>query len=143
MTESPMLPKIVALIAIGFGLLTVASGGTALLGGLDMGAVMPFVLWFNTGAGIAYLLAGFGLWQGKSWAFWLALAIFAATLAVFVIFGIQVARGVPFEMRTVFAMTLRSAIWGGIALVARRTLTPDAGSPFPTLLSVNERTHDV
>lgn len=88
-----------------------------------MGAVVPFVLWFNTLAGFAYIVAGLGLWQRRQWASPLSLAIFAATLLVFAAFGLHVARGGAFEMRTVFAMTLRSAVWGWIALVARRLLT--------------------
>jgi len=110
-------------VAIAFGVLTVFSGGRALLGSADMGAVVPFVLWFNTLAGLAYVVAGLGLWQGRQWAWPLSLAIFAATLLVFAAFGVHVAQGGAFEMRTVFAMIFRSAVWGGIALVARQTLS--------------------
>jgi len=106
--------------AIVFGALTVGSGATTLLGALDMGAVVPFVLWFNTGAGLAYVFAGVGLWLGLRWALPLSLAIFAATLLVFAGFGLHVARGGAYEMRTVLAMALRSAVWGAIALVAWR-----------------------
>ena len=83
---------------------------------------MPFVLWFNALAGLAYIVAGLGLWQGRRWARPLSLAIFAATLRVFAGFGLHVALGDAFEMRTGFAMALRSAIWGAIALVAWRAL---------------------
>lgn len=109
---------IAAAVAIGFGALTLFSGGAALLGAMDMGAAVPFVLWFNTLAGLAYIAAGVGLWRGRRWAFPLSLAIFAATLAVFAVFGLHVASGGEFEMRTVFAMTLRGVIWGAIAVVA-------------------------
>jgi len=115
-------------VAIAFGLLTVVSGGTTLLGALEMGAVVLFVLWFNTLAGLAYVVAGLGLWQGRRWAYPLSLAIFAATLLVFVAFGLHVAQGGAFEMRTAYAMTLRSAVWGAIALVARQLLTRQAPS---------------
>lgn len=110
-------------VAIAFGLLTVVSGGTTLLGALEMGAVVLFVLWFNTLAGLAYVVAGLGLWQGRRWAWPLSLAIFAATLLVFVAFGLHVAQGGAFEMRTVYAMALRSAVWGVIALLARQALS--------------------
>lgn len=115
--------RIMGGVAVAFGLLTVASGGTALLGALEMGAVVRFVLWFNTLAGLAYVMAGLGLWQARRWAWPLSLAIFAATLLVFVAFGLHVAQGGAFEMRTVYAMALRSAVWGAIALVARHLLT--------------------
>lgn len=104
--------------AIFFGVLTLISGGTTLLGALDMGAVVPFVLWFNTIAGFAYIAAGAGLFLGRRWAFALAITIFAATLLVFAGLGLHVIRGGAFEMRTVLAMTLRSAVWGALSLVA-------------------------
>lgn len=109
--------------AVIFGLLTIVSGGATLLGALEMGAVVRFVLLFNTAAGLAYVVAGAGLWRGQRWAYSLSLAIFAATLLVFAAFGLHVLWGGDFEMRTVAAMALRSAVWGGITLVARQALT--------------------
>ena len=123
MRKHDRLLRITGGVAIAFGLLTVVSGGTTLLGALEMGAVVLFVLWFNTLAGLAYVVAGLGLWQGRRWAYPLSLAIFAATLLVFAAFGLHVAQGGAFEMRTVFAMALRSTVWGGIALVARQMLS--------------------
>ncbi|TDL84777.1 hypothetical protein [Meridianimarinicoccus aquatilis] len=123
MRKKDKLLRITGGVAIAFGLLTVVSGGTTLLGALEMGAVVLFVLWFNTLAGLAYVVAGLGLWQGRPWAYPLSLAIFAATLLVFAAFGLHVAQGGAFEMRTVFAMALRSTVWGGIALVARQVLS--------------------
>lgn len=128
MKKQDRLLRIMGGVAIAFGLLTVVSGGTTLLGALEMGAVVLFVLWFNTLAGLAYVVAGLGLWQGRRWAYPLSLAIFAATLLVLVAFGLHVAQGEAFEMRTVYAMTLRSAVWGAIALVARQLLTRQAPS---------------
>ncbi|MCB2120945.1 MAG: hypothetical protein KDE18_16720 [Rhodobacteraceae bacterium] len=119
MPRTSLTLRIAGGVAIVFGVLTIFSGGRTLLGSADMGTVVPFVLWFNTLAGLAYFVAGLGLWQGRQWASHLSLAIFAATLLVFAAFGLHVAQGGAFEMRTVFAMTLRSAVWGWIALVAR------------------------
>ena len=123
MENKARIRRIAGGVAIVFGLMTLASGGSTLLGGLEMGAVVPFVLWFNTAAGVAYVAAGLGLWRGRRWAFPLSFAIFAATLIVFAGFSLHVAQGGAFEMRTVFAMALRSAVWGVISLVARRTLS--------------------
>ena len=123
MENKARIRRIAGGVAIVFGLMTLASGGSTLLGGLEMGAVVPFVLWFNTAAGVAYVAAGLGLWRGRRWAFPLSFAIFAATLIVFAGFGLHEAQGGAFEMRTVFAMALRSAVWGVISLVARRTLS--------------------
>jgi len=107
-------------VAVVFGLLTVVSGGRALFGGSDMGAVVPWVLWFNFLAGFAYVLAGLGLWRGLAWAKPLSIGIFAATAAVGLAFAFHALRGGAYEMRTVGAMALRVAIWGWIARVAAR-----------------------
>ena len=63
MTARPLSQSIIAGVAVVFGLATVISGGRALFGGADMGAVVPVVLWFNFMTGFAYLLAGIGLWR--------------------------------------------------------------------------------
>ena len=118
--------RILAVIAILFGALTLKAGGTALFGGPEaraaVGNAVPFVLWFNTMAGIAYLVAGIGLWFARPWAAHLAWLIALATLVVFAAFGVHVAMGGLFEMRTVAAMTLRSLVWLAIAALAWRCL---------------------
>lgn len=111
--------QIAALVAMVFGGLTILSGGTTLMGALDMGAVVPFVVWFNTAAGFFYFAVGVGLWLGRAWAFPLALVVLVATVVVFAAFGLHVARGGAFEMRTVAAMTLRCAVLAGLTLAAR------------------------
>ena len=45
MTRRPRSQTVAAAVAVIFGLLTIVSGGRALFGGVDMGAVVPFVLW--------------------------------------------------------------------------------------------------
>lgn len=118
--------KILAVIAILFGAVTLKAGGTALFGGPEaraaVGDAVPFVLWFNTLAGIAYILAGIGLWLARRWAAHLAWLIAVATLAVFAAFGVHAVMGGAFEMRTVGAMTLRSLVWLAIAGIAWRSL---------------------
>lgn len=121
MTERNTSLRITGAVAIFFGVLTVFSGATTLSGAVEMGAVVPFVLWFNTFAGGAYIVAGLGLWQARRWAFPLSLAILAATLLVFAGFGLHLARGGAYEVRTVFALGLRSTVWAVICWVARRT----------------------
>jgi uncharacterized membrane protein len=105
--------------AIVFGLLTVVSGGRALFGTADMGAVVPFVLWFNFLAGFAYVLGGMLLAVGHRLALPLALAILIATAAVFAAFGWRALSGGAFEMRTVGAMTLRTLFWAMIVWLVR------------------------
>jgi hypothetical protein len=112
--------------AVLFGLLTVAAGGRALFGGPEaraaVGDAVPFVLWFNTLAGFAYVAAGGGLFARQRWAVWLSAAILIATLAVFTAFGLHVLQGGAYEARTVGAMTLRAAVWLAITTVALRAI---------------------
>jgi hypothetical protein len=112
---------VVAILAIAFGLLTIVSGGRALFGGADMGAVVPFVLWFNFLAGFAYVAAGLGLWFRTGWATGLSMAIALATAAVFATFLWQVWTGIPYESRTLGAMGLRLIVWVMISIVAVRS----------------------
>lgn len=112
----------VSLLGIGFGLLTIREGGAVLfIDGAERqaaGDYVPFVLWFNFLAGFAYVIAGIGLWLRARWAVWLAIAIAAATALVFLAFGVHVLTGGAWETRTLVAMTLRTFVWVGIALVA-------------------------
>lgn len=112
--------RFLAIVAVIFGLLTVVSGGRALFGGVDMGAVVPFVLWFNFAAGFAYVAAGIGLWRGARWAALLALGIAVATAAVFAAFLWHVGSGGAWEARTMGAMILRTGVWIAIAALALR-----------------------
>lgn len=115
-----------AAIAAGvFGVLTLYSGGMALFGGAAaraaVGNAVPFVLWFNFLAGVAYIAAAVGLYLWRPWAGSAAWLIALATLAVFAAFGIAVMTGTPFEMRTVGAMLLRAGVWLAIALAVGRS----------------------
>jgi len=107
-----------AIVAVVFGLLTIVSGGRALFGGADMGAVVPFVLWFNFAAGFAYVVAGLGLWYRTNWSAGLSMSIALATAAVFATFLWHVWTGAAYEARTMGAMTLRLAVWAIISIVA-------------------------
>ena len=124
MSRRPLSLTVAAAVAVIFGLLTIVSGGRALFGGVDMGAVVPFVLWFNFGAGFAYVLAGIGLWRGGAWAPMLALGIAVATALIFAAFLWHVLTGGAWEARTMGAMILRSAIWITIAAFASRCHKP-------------------
>jgi hypothetical protein len=110
--------RIAGVAAIAFGLLTLVSGGSALFGAVDMGDVVPFVLWFNFFAGFAYVLGGLALIFRHRLALPLALVIMLATAAIFLAFGWRVLAGDAFEMRTVGAMTLRTAFWAVMVWVA-------------------------
>ena len=123
--------RIIGIVALLFGLLTIWSGGRALFGDeaarAAVGAAVPFVLWFNFVAGFAYVVAGIGLFMRSPWAAWLSALIAAATVLVFLAFGMHVMLGGDFETRTVGAMTLRSLVWTGIAIFAWRAIGPSGG----------------
>lgn len=118
--------RAVAVIAVLFGLLTVASGGRVLFGGdaarQTAGATVGFVVWFNFQAGFAYVVAGLGLWLGRRWAVPWAALIALATAMVFALFAVHVWNGGAYELRTAAAMSVRLAVWAGIAWVGYRRL---------------------
>jgi hypothetical protein len=112
--------RVAAGVAVLFGAATVASGANVLFGSgaAAAGDYVPFVVWFNFIAGFFYVAAGFGLWRGRRWAAWLALALAVLTALAFAAFGWHVLAGGAFEARTVAAMTLRTLVWTAIAALA-------------------------
>ena len=125
-SRADVLVKSVAVVAVLFGLLTVLSGGRTLFGGEETrraaGAIVPLVLWFNFGAGFAYVACGLGLWGRRRWSVQLAVVIAVATALVFAAFGIHALTGGAYEARTVGAMMLRTLLWVGIAWIAYRMI---------------------
>ena len=124
--RSPWLGA-VAIFAILFGTLTIISGGRTLFNAEARqlaGNYVGFVLWFNFLAGFAYVIAGVGLWRMQRWSMWLSFAIAAATLLVFAAFGLHILTGGSYEMRTVAAMSLRTAVWLITFAVAYKNLNP-------------------
>lgn len=119
--------RALSIVAVGFGLLTLREGGMTLGGDEDAakaaGNYVPFVLWFNFLAGFAYVVAGIALWLGRRWAARLAIGIAVATAIAFAAFGLHVYFGGAFEMRTVVAMSLRTAVWAAIAAASWRLLS--------------------
>lgn len=103
------------LLAIGFGVMTIKSGGFALFGGVEgkefAGQYVPFVLWFNFIAGFFYVISGVGIILKTKWALKLSIALAALTLFVFLGFGIHIFLGNSYEARTVGAMSIRAIFW--------------------------------
>lgn len=123
-TNWPM--KTAAGVAIGFGILTILSGGTVLFGGdaaqAVVGNTVSFVLWFNFLSGFVYFLAGIGIALAQRWAVQIALALAVSIAAVFAFFGLYMLDGGAYEVRTVIAMALRLFVWVAIAFVAGRNI---------------------
>ena len=112
--------KLAAVVAVLFGIATIASGGNVLFGNGAEGAgnYVPFIVWFNYLAGFLYVAAGAGLWLRTAWAPWLALALAVATAGAFAALGWHIGQGGAYENRTVFAMTLRLGVWLAICALA-------------------------
>jgi len=121
-SASRLALKLAAIVAVLFGIATVASGGSVLFGGgaEAAGNYVPFVVWFNFLAGFAYVAAGLGLWLRRAWAPWLALALALLTALAFAVLGWHIGAGGAYESRTLAAMTLRLVLWGAIAALALR-----------------------
>ena len=102
------------------------SGGNVLFGDdaarRAAGAYIGFVVWFNFLGGFAYAAAGAGLWMRQRWAALMAFLIAGTTLLVFLAFGLQVAGGAAYELRTVAAMSFRLMVWLIIAWIAYRRI---------------------
>ncbi len=119
--KHPVVFKVMSVVAILFGLLTIKSGGMVLFTQGEAhqaaGNYVPFVLWFNFIAGFAYVSAGIGLWLQRSWSVVLAKIIAIFTVLVFIAFGLHIYLDGAYEARTIGAMSLRSTIWIIISIV--------------------------
>ena len=114
-----VLTWISSFVAIIFGFMTLRSGASTLFieeTRAAAGNVVLFVLWINFILGFAYIVAGAGILLGKSWAKNLSITIAGITLITYAAFGINIALGGIYKIKTVKAMAVRSLIWIGIAL---------------------------
>jgi len=114
----------ILIIAVLFGLMTIKSGGSVLF--IDgqarqaAGNYVDFVLWFNFIAGFFYVATGIGIYLKKTWSTSAAVILALLTIVIFGAFGIHIINGGEYEMRTVYAMTLRSLVWIVIAMTLLR-----------------------
>jgi hypothetical protein len=134
MTDQGTRPRwaiALAIFAAIFGLLTLKSGGEVLFidgaGRESAGNYVPFVLWFNFLAGLAYIACAVGLLLWRSWTTSLAFAIAILTILMSLAFAIHILMGGAYEARTVGAMAFRSVIWLAIAYSLRWKADFDSG----------------
>lgn len=117
--------RVIAIVAMIFGIMTLFSGGNVLFGPAEAqrlaGDYIPFVVWFNFLAGFLYVAASAGIWLGRGWALGLTVFIAVATALTALGFGFQVTQGAAFEMRTVGALALRFGFWAAIAIALYRS----------------------
>jgi hypothetical protein len=115
--------RILGALAVGFGLLTLFSGGTVLFGSDESraaaGAIVLWVLWFNFLSGAVYIVAGAGIFLARPWGRTLARLLAAAILVVLAAYLWHIGTGEPWEERTLGALALRLGFWVALALLAR------------------------
>ena len=120
-------------MAIGFGVMTLKSGGFALFGGdagkQFAGKYVPFILWFNFIAGFFYIISGLGIVLKKRWGVVIAKILALSTVVVFLAFAGIVLLGMEYEMRTVGAMTVRSVFWIVVFMFSRKLIPMDSDEP--------------
>lgn len=113
----------IGIFAIIFGLASIKEGGSVLAGGMEACQAVqcvPFITWFNSLAGFAYIAAGVGFLKSWSYSGMLAKVIAGLTVLFFVGFGLHILSGGVYASRTVIAMSFRSIIWIAIALISMR-----------------------
>jgi cell division protein FtsW (lipid II flippase) len=115
-----------ALAAIVFGLVKVASSGRALFGSpasrAAVGHAVPFVRGFHYLSGFIYLVAVAGRLRRRRWTVYAALFVAVSKVLVFLTFGLHAIGGGAHELRTVGATTLRSSFWVAATVVTFRAL---------------------
>ncbi len=118
--------RILSVIAVLFGLLTLKAGGSVIfnIGSARQveGNFVPFVVWFNFLSGFFYIAAGTGLWIQKRWAVSLSIALLISIVITYVFFWIHALNGGPYEMRTVYAMALRTFLWTVISIASYKQI---------------------
>lgn len=109
--------QISGVIAILFGLATLAAG-TAVLTGRDPGyLVYRPLLMFNTIMGVVYLLAGVLAWRRAPSAWKAAAGIAGVNIAVLIYVVMLYRGGGPTAVDSVRAMSLRAAVWVVLTVV--------------------------
>ncbi len=118
------LQKAIAVVAILFGLVTVAAGARVLAGG-DPGYVVYLpLLVFNTVMGVAYVAAGVMTWRSLERGQGAAGAILALNLVVLAFIIYQYRTGGAVAVDSLQAMSFRTVVWlllfGGLAVMVER-----------------------
>lgn len=117
-----LIRRIMAVVAIAFGLLTIFAGGRVLFGGVDPGyVVFRPLLAFNTAMGVVYAIAGVALWRDRHRSVRAAGMIVALNLAALGTIVVLYSSGGGVAVDSLRAMTFRSAVW--LALLVGAWLT--------------------
>jgi len=123
--------RILALVAVLFGVVTIVAGTRVLLG-FDPGyLVYRPLLTYNTVMGFAYLGAGVLAWVNLRRGQHAAAAIFVLNALMFAFVGYLYANGGGVAVESIRAMTLRTGVWlllfVGLVWLGRRNRRNDLG----------------
>lgn len=114
------ISRTVAVIAVVFGVITLAAGGRVLLGANPGYVVFSPLLQFNTAMGIAYIFVGVLAWRGLRVALFGAAVVTVLNLLVLGSTVYAYAPGGPIAAASIQAMAFRAAVWVVLlALLAR------------------------
>lgn len=121
---SRLLARVLAGIALVFGMATIAAGASVLLG-RDAGYVVyrPLLI-FNTAMGVVYVAAAVMIWREAARGRRAAAVILALNVAVFGLISYLYRTGGGVAIDSVRAMAFRSAVWlvifGVLVWIGRR-----------------------
>jgi hypothetical protein len=116
----PLQPA-AAVVAVLFGLVTIAAGGRVLMGWSDPGYVVfrPLLI-YNTTMGLAYVAAGLAIWRSLELGRKASAAIFVLNVIVLVAVVFLYASGTAVAIDSVRAMSFRTVVWLGLWLATGR-----------------------
>lgn len=121
--------KILSIITVIFGLVTIIAG-TRVLVGSDPGykVFMPLLL-YNTAMGVVYIAAGITTWTSLKRGKYAAAVIFAFNILVLGVIGYLYTKVPYIAVESVRAMTFRTVVWFvlfvGLTWMHRRKLLVD------------------
>ncbi len=123
MTTAGAGVRVAAAVGALFSALAVLAGSRVLMG-LDVPdyVVLPWLVWYNVGAGLFGFAVAVAVWLGRSWATTAATAVAAANGTVLTVLVVWRAAGGAVANDSLVAMTLRTLVWSAIALVARHAI---------------------
>lgn len=126
MQTSHLTQRILAVVAIGFGVVTIFASGRVLLGADPGYVVFRPLLIYNAAMGFLYVGAGIAGWRSIVLGRAAAGAIFVLNLVVLAAIGSLHASGAAVAIESVHAMVLRTAVWlvlfAGFAWLVRGSL---------------------
>jgi hypothetical protein len=119
-----IIPKVLALVAVLFGLVTVIAGARVLTGSDPGYIVFRPLLIYNTAMGVAYVAAGLIVWRSLDRGKYAAAVIFVLNALVLAAIGFLYATGSAVAIESLRAMAFRTVVWCllflGLAWIGRR-----------------------